>query len=69
MSIEQQSATPLKRDDAMELFELLIALDHHRVDLKHAMEKAWDLGDYKQVQVHLLSAQDTLNKACQLFTQ
>ncbi|MDD0998497.1 hypothetical protein M5G20_21875 [Pseudomonas sp. TNT2022 ID1044] len=69
MSIEQQAAITLKRDDAMQVFELLIALDHHRVDLKHAMERAWDSQDYTQVRAHLFSAQDTLSDACQLFLQ
>ncbi len=69
MSIKPQLTTALKRDDAMQLFELLIALDHHRVDLKHAMEKAWDSQDYSQVQMHLFSAKDTLSKACQFFPQ
>lgn len=67
MSTEQQLATSLNRDDAMQIFELLIALDHHRVDLKHAMDKAFESGDYTQVCEHLFAAQDTLSDACQVF--
>jgi hypothetical protein len=67
MSIEQQPAKALKRDQARELFELLIALDHNLIDLKFAMEKAWSSEDYIQVHAHLFSAQGTLNRACQLF--
>lgn len=69
MSIEKQPAIALKRDDAMQLFELLIALDHHRVDLKHAMKKAWKSEDYTHVREHFLATQDTLSDACQLLLQ
>lgn len=67
MSIEQQPTNPLKRDQVWELFELLIALDHNLIDLKFAMEKAWEAGEHALLQVHLLSAQGTINKACQLL--
>lgn len=67
MSIEQQPTIALKRDQAWELFELLIALDHNLIDLKFAMDKAWDSEDYSQVHAQLLSAHGTLRKACQIF--
>ena len=69
MSIEKQPIITLNRDDVMQVFELLIALDHHRVDLKHAMEKASISQDFSQVQTYLLAAKATLSKACQVFPQ
>lgn len=69
MSIKQQPSKALNKEQAMELFELLIALDHHRVDIKHAMEKAWNSEDYSQVHAYLLSAKETLDKACNLLPE
>lgn len=69
MSTKQQPAAPMNKDTSRQLFELLIALDHHQIDLKHAMEKAWESEDYTQVREHLFATQDTLSDACQLLLQ
>lgn len=67
MTIERKNTETLSRAQISDLFDLLVRLDHHRVDLKHAMEKAWDSKDYRDVHDHLRQAQATLGMACGLF--